>query len=280
MRTVGNVLSVLTVIVLVAGFGVVGCGKAPSAEESKAPVDKAPKSADKVAGDDKVDMGKVSYCIGFNLGKNAKTQDVTLDQAQFSEGLKAGLDGKAGKFNEEDTQKVMTAFQRDMMMKQMAKMKKAGDENKKKGEDFLAENKKKAGVVVTKTGLQYKVVKSGAGRTPKPTDTVTVNYKGSLIDGTEFDSSEKRGKPAVFQANEVIPGWTEALQLMKEGDKWQIVLPSDLAYGEQGASEVIGPNAVLVFDVELLKVEDTPKVEEPPKAPEPPKVDENKTAPK
>ena len=141
------------------------------------------------------------------------------------------------------------------MAKMQAKQAESGEKNLKAGELFLAENGKKEGVKTTASGLQYKVVKSGSGKTPAVTDTVKVHYHGTLIDGTVFDSSVDRGEPVTFPVNGVIPGWTEALQLMKEGDKWQLVIPSKLAYGENGAGGKIGPNAVLQFDVELLGIE-------------------------
>jgi FKBP-type peptidyl-prolyl cis-trans isomerase FklB len=146
----------------------------------------------------------------------------------------------------------MMAFQKEVMAKQAEVAKK----NKAEGEAFLAENKKKEGVKTTPSGLQYKVIKPGKGKKPKSSDTVTVNYRGTLIDGTEFDSSYKRGQPATFQVSGVIPGWTEALQLMEEGAKWQLFIPSNLAYGERGAGGVIGPNATLIFEVELISIQE------------------------
>jgi FKBP-type peptidyl-prolyl cis-trans isomerase FklB len=128
------------------------------------------------------------------------------------------------------------------------------EKNKKEGEEYLAENKKKEGIITTQSGLQYKVLKKGTGKIPKSTDTVTVNYRGTLIDGTEFDSSYRRGQPASFKVNGVIRGWTEALQLMKEGAKWQLYIPSNLAYGERGAGRNIGPNSTLIFEVELISI--------------------------
>jgi FKBP-type peptidyl-prolyl cis-trans isomerase FklB len=150
----------------------------------------------------------------------------------------------------------MNTFKEEMTKKQEEAMKKAAEKNKKDGAAFLAENKKKEGVVTLPSGLQYKIITQGTGNTPKATDTVTVNYRGSLVDGTEFDSSYKRGQPATFPVNGVIKGWTEALQLMKEGAKWQLFIPSDLAYGEKGAGNVIGPNATLIFDVELISAKE------------------------
>jgi FKBP-type peptidyl-prolyl cis-trans isomerase FklB len=147
------------------------------------------------------------------------------------------------------------AFQKEVVAKQEVKAKESADKNLKAGEAFLAENAKKEGVVTLPSGLQYKVIEAGSGKTPKASDTVTVNYRGTLIDGKEFDSSYKRGEPATFPVSGVIAGWTEALQLMKEGAKWQLVIPPGLAYGEKGAGPVIGPNSTLVFEVELIKVQ-------------------------
>jgi FKBP-type peptidyl-prolyl cis-trans isomerase len=154
----------------------------------------------------------------------------------------------------EDLQKTLMAKQQEQAAKQQEQAKVVSEKNKKDGEAFLAANKKKDGVVTMPSGLQYKVLVAGKGKSPKATDTVTVNYKGTLIDGTEFDSSYKRGKPASFPLNQVIPGWTEAVQLMKEGAKWELYVPSSLAYGERGAGANIGGNATLIFEVELLSI--------------------------
>jgi FKBP-type peptidyl-prolyl cis-trans isomerase FklB len=149
----------------------------------------------------------------------------------------------------------MEAFRKDMMEKMQSKQKLAGEKNLKEGDAFLAANAKKDGVKVLPSGLQYKVIKSGTGRTPKSTDTVKTHYHGTLIDGSVFDSSVERGEPATFAVNQVIAGWTEALQLMKEGDKWQLFIPARLAYGESARSAKIGPNSTLIFDIELLSIE-------------------------
>jgi FKBP-type peptidyl-prolyl cis-trans isomerase FklB len=151
-------------------------------------------------------------------------------------------------------QQVMQDFQKKMMAKQMAAREEGLGKNKAEGEKFLADNKKKEGIKTTASGLQYKVITAGTGKTPKATDTVKTHYRGTLINGTEFDSSYKRGEPAEFPVNGVIKGWTEALQLMKEGAKWQLFIPSELAYGERGAGRDIGPNSTLIFDIELISV--------------------------
>jgi len=153
---------------------------------------------------------------------------------------------------DQEIRETMTAFQKDMMAKRQA----LGEKNKKEGEAFLAENKKKPGVITLPSGLQYKILKAGTGKKPKPTDTVTVNYKGTLIDGTEFDSSYQRGKPATFPLSGIIPGWREALTLMQEGAKWEIYVPPNLAYGERSSGTVIGPNATLIFQIELVSIQE------------------------
>jgi FKBP-type peptidyl-prolyl cis-trans isomerase FklB len=158
--------------------------------------------------------------------------------------------------SEQEIRETMAVFQKEMMARQEELSKKLGEKNKKEGDVFLAENKKKDGVKTLPSGLQYKVVKAGTGKKPKLTDTVTTHYRGTLIDGTEFDSSYRRGQPATFPVNGVIPGWTEALQLMEEGAKWELFIPSNLAYGERGAGRDIGPHATLIFDIELITIQE------------------------
>ena len=204
---------------------------------------------------------RVSYSIGANIGGNFKRQEIDVDVKALAAGVTDALAGKTA-LTEAEMRDVMMAFQREMQTKMEAREKaleeqhaKAAPENLKKGEEFLAANAKKEGVKTTPSGLQYKVLKSGSGKTPKATDTVKTHYHGTLIDGTVFDSSVERGEPVSFPVNGVIPGWTEALQMMKEGDKWQLTVPSKLAYGERGAGDKIGPNTVLIFDVELIAIE-------------------------
>jgi FKBP-type peptidyl-prolyl cis-trans isomerase FklB len=199
---------------------------------------------------------KVSYIIGVDIGGNLKSRSIDIDPDLLLKGLKDGLAGNKPLLSETEIHEVMNTFKEEMAKKQEESMKKAAEKNKKDGDAFLAENKKKEGVVTLPSGLQYKIITEGTGNTPKATDTVTVNYRGSLVDGTEFDSSYKRGQPATFRVNGVIKGWTEALQLMKEGAKWQLFIPSDLAYGDKGAGNVIGPNATLIFDVELISAKE------------------------
>jgi len=199
---------------------------------------------------------RVSYAIGTDIGSKMKEQGLEIDPKALAAGLADAFAGKPA-LTPAEVGQTLTEFSKDMQSKMAAKQKVAGEENVKKGEAFLAANAKKDGVKSTASGLQYKVLKSGTGKTPKSSDTVKVHYHGTMIDGSVFDSSVDRGEPVSFPVGGVIPGWTEALQLMKEGDKWQIVIPSKIAYGEQGAGGKIGPNSVLVFDVELLAIEAT-----------------------
>ncbi len=192
---------------------------------------------------------KVSYSIGLNIGLNLKKQNVSINPDTFVLGLKDALAGKP-QMTDEQVKETMTAFEKEMIDKQKA----AGVKNGADGEKFLAENKKKEGVKATASGLQYKVVKEGTGAQPKETDTVIAHYRGTLIDGTEFDSSYKRGQPATFPVSGVIKGWTEALQMMKVGSKYQLFIPASLAYGERAVGPDIGPNSTLIFEVELLDV--------------------------
>lgn len=197
---------------------------------------------------------KVSYGIGMNIGMNLKRDGIDVDGNLLLKGLQDAISGGKTLMSEDEYAVTMNALQKDLMEKKAEATKKIAEKNKKEGETFLAENKKKEGVVALPSGLQYKVVKAGDGKTPAAADTVETHYRGTLIDGTEFDSSYKRGQTVTFPVGGVIPGWTEALQKMKVGDKWQLFVPSDLAYGERGAGREIGPNATLIFDVELISI--------------------------
>src|SRR5438874_7771621 len=193
---------------------------------------------------------KVSYSIGMQIGFNLARQKVDINPDILAAGIKDSIAGKP-QLTADQVKDVMAQFEKDMEQKQ----KQAGEKNKTEGAKLLEENKKKPGVKTTASGLEYKVEKEGSGPQPKPTDMVTVNYRGTLIDGTEFDSSYKRGQPATFPVTGVIKGWTEALQLMPVGSKWQLFIPSNLAYGEQARSAEIGPNATLLFELELISIE-------------------------
>jgi FKBP-type peptidyl-prolyl cis-trans isomerase FklB len=206
----------------------------------------------------KSEKDRLSYSMGVATGSQLKRQSVDVNADIFSKGLKDALSGGALMMTEKEVQDTLVNFQKDLAVKQAEKQKELAEKNKKDGEAFLAENMKKEGIKTLPSGLQYKVIKEGAGRTPKEADTVVTNYKGTLIDGSEFDSSYKRGQPATFPVKGVIKGWTEALQLMKEGSTWQLFVPADLAYGERGAGAVIGPNTTLIFEVELLSIKDAP----------------------
>ena len=197
---------------------------------------------------------KVSYAIGLDIGSTMKRQMIDVNDEILNAGIKDGLSGAKPRMTDEEVKEVMSTFQKEMMAKQAEVRKAAGEKNAAEGKKFLDENKTKEGVKTTASGLQYKVLKEGTGTPPKATDTVKVNYRGTTIDGKEFDSSYKRGEPATFPVNRVIKGWTEGLQLMKPGSKYQLFVPADLAYGERGAGADIGPNSTLVFDVELLEV--------------------------
>ena len=197
---------------------------------------------------------KVNYSIGMDIGNTLKRLSVDVNFDILVQGIRDVLSGNKTLLTAQESRDTIIAFQKEMTAKQTERIKELGEKNKKDGEAFLAENKKKEGVVTLPSGLQYKVIKEGTGDMPKPTDTVTTHYSGTLIDGTEFDSSYRRGQPATFKVNGVIPGWTEALQMMKAGSKWRLFVPPHLAYGERGTGRDIGPNATLIFDVELLSI--------------------------
>lgn len=199
---------------------------------------------------------KISYIIGMEMGANFKKQSIDIDPDILAKGIKDGLSGASPLLSQQEAREIMTAFEKEIRARQEAAQKAAGEKNKKEGEAFLAENKKKEGVKTLPSGLQYKVIKPGNGKKPQLTDTVTTHYRGTLIDGTEFDSSYRRGKPATFPVNGVIPGWKEALQLMEVGAKWQLFIPPNLGYAERGAGRVIGPHATLIFEVELISIQE------------------------
>ncbi|MBI2823171.1 MAG: FKBP-type peptidyl-prolyl cis-trans isomerase [Planctomycetia bacterium] len=191
---------------------------------------------------------KASYSLGYRIGSSFKKQGLPLDAQSVIKGLQDGIAGAKPPISEKEMEEILQAFQQQVATQ-------LPEKNKKEGDAFLAANAKKQGVKTTKSGLQYKVVKDGTGPVPKPTDTVKTHYRGTLLDGSQFDSSYDRGEPATFPVNKVIPGWTEALQLMKVGSKWQLFIPAELAYGPRGYPPDIGPNSTLVFDIELLGIE-------------------------
>nr|BCL64321.1 outer membrane protein MIP [Legionella pneumophila serogroup 3]BCL64674.1 outer membrane protein MIP [Legionella pneumophila serogroup 15] len=200
------------------------------------------------------DKDKLSYSIGADLGKNFKNQGIDVNPEAMAKGMQDAMSGAQLALTEQQMKDVLNKFQKDLMAKRTAEFNKKADENKVKGEAFLTENKNKPGVVVLPSGLQYKVINPGNGVKPGKSDTVTVEYTGRLIDGTVFDSTEKTGKPATFQVSQVIPGWTEALQLMPAGSTWEIYVPSGLAYGPRSVGGPIGPNETLIFKIHLISV--------------------------
>jgi len=202
----------------------------------------------------KTHQDTISYMIGRDIGKNMKTNDITVTPEIMFAGLKDGLNGIDSVFNEELTEQIMMAFQQEMMAKQQAKTSEEASAVKAAGDAFLADNKTKEGVIALPSGLQYKVIKEGEGENPKPEDIVEVHYTGTLTDGTVFDSSVERGEPIKFPLNGVIPGWTEGVQLMKPGAKYMFYIPSALAYGDKSTGPIPG-GSVLIFEVELLSIE-------------------------
>lgn len=206
----------------------------------------------------KTQKEKLSYAIGMEMGKGVKSQGLDVDPALLVQGLNDAISGGKSLMSEEELRQVISALQQDIRQKQAQAQQAAAAENKAKGDAFLAENGKKEGVVVLPDGLQYKILTAGQGKKPAESDTVLCNYTGSFLDGTEFDSSAKAGKPVPFEVKNVIPGFREVLQLMPVGSKWQVVVPSNLAYGERGAGGVIGPNATLIFEVELVSIQSAP----------------------
>ena len=229
---------------------------------------------------------KASYAIGMNIGKNLKKDSVEVDPAVLYRALKDAYTGSKLLLTDEEAKTALTVLQTEVRAKEEAKTKAAAVENKKTGEAFLAANKAKEGVVTLPSGLQYKIIKAGDGPKPTAEDTVLCHYRGALVDNTEFDSSYKRGEPMKIPVGGVIKGWTEAIQLMPVGSKWQLFIPSDLAYGERGApGSPIGPNSTLVFEVELISIEPKAAPKEQPKeapkeAPKAQPTEQPKTPPK
>ena len=202
----------------------------------------------------KTDKDKASYAVGLNVGKNLAKESIDVDPAIVEQGIKDAMAGGKTLMTDEEVKAAMTALKATAQKNQEAKMAQAGDANKKEGDAFLAANKAKDGVVTLPSGLQYKILTAGTGAKPTAADTVICNYKGTLINGKEFDASSKHGGPATFPVSGVIKGWTEALQLMPVGSKWQLFIPPDLAYGQRGAGGDIGPGATLIFELELVSI--------------------------
>lgn len=249
--------------------------KSPAAPAAKAPAtapgqaQQAP-SANAQAPESafKTQKEKVSYALGMEMGKGVKSQQIDVDPEIMMKGLKDGLSDAKPEMSEEELRQVITSVQQEIRQKQIQEREAAANENKTQGETFMAENAKKEGVVALPDGLQYKILTAGQGKKPAETDTVLCNYRGTFLNGTEFDSSARAGKPVPFEVKNVIPGFREALQLMPVGSKWQLFVPSNLAYGERGAANVIGPNATLIFEVELVGIQaQTPSSSGPDKPP-------------
>lgn len=201
------------------------------------------------------DDQKASYGIGLNMGNQLVAAKGHLDMAAFQKGIEDALAEREQAVSQEDIQSAIQAFSKKVTEEQQAERTAAGEKNKKEGEAFLAQNGQKEGVITTESGLQYEVLQEGSGPKPTKDDQVKINYKGTLIDGKTFDSSYDRGEPVVFPVGGLIPGFTEALELMSVGSKYRVVIPSDLAYGEQGAGQDVGPNATLIFEIELLEIQ-------------------------
>ena len=225
--------------------------KVPQGASSKVAQGSATKSGNAML---QTKKDRASYALGMNFGSGLKAQSSELDSAMVLRGLKDVLAGKT-LLTQDQERAALAELQADMQKQTEAKMQQLGEANQKEGESFLAANKTKAGVVTLASGLQYKILKEGTGPKPSASDTVVCNYRGTLVNGKEFDSSYRHGQPASFPVGGVIRGWTEALQLMPVGSKWELFLPSDLAYGQRGAGPDIGPNATLIFEVELLSIQ-------------------------
>jgi FKBP-type peptidyl-prolyl cis-trans isomerase FklB len=203
----------------------------------------------------KTQKEKTSYAVGAQMGMDMKKYRMDVDPDAVAKGFRDAYTGGKLLLNDREMSQTLADAQKQMAARSADVIKADAEKNRREGEAFLARNKTGEGVKTLPDGLQYKVIEAGTGRTPRPTDMVVVNYRGTFVDGTEFDSSYRRGQPVVFPVNRVIKGWAEALQLMKVGSKWQLVIPPQLAYGPQGAPPAIGPNETLIFELELLSIQ-------------------------
>lgn len=224
------------VVMAILGFSILGC----SPEKKQVTV--------------QTQEEKVSYAIGLDIGKDIQNQSLGLDQELLIEGIKDGLSGNKPLIANQEIEQTRTNFLKTRQVGIENEQARIAEWNLQEGKAFLAENSAKDGVVTLPSGLQYKIIKPGTGISPKAEDNVKVHYRGYFLDGAEFENSYTQERPAVFPLKRVIPGWTEALQLMKEGAKWELFVPSDLAYGERGAGQKIGPNRTLIFEIELLDI--------------------------
>ena len=230
----------LTSLAVAAGILLAACGPKPAEKQETGAL--------------ATDEQKISYIMGVNVGSQMKADDFKLDKPAFMSGIEDMMAGKKPRLSNDEAMTIVKNFQEKQQAQREEAQKVAAEKNLTEGKKYLEENAKKEGVKVTNSGLQYRVITAGTGATPAADDTVEVHYRGTLLDGTEFDSSYARNKTETFGVSQVIPGWVEALQLMKEGDKWALAIPPDLAYGPGGSGNAIGPNQVLLFDVELIKV--------------------------
>lgn len=240
-------------ILIAAGVSVCSSGFAQNAASKKPQKTEVAEPKSNPVPESKVD--KLSYAIGVNFARQFQSQKIEINPEMLYSAVKSIVSGANPLMSDEQVMNTLQEFEKEMQEKMKGEMKKAAQDNIDKGKAWLAENKKKKGVTELPSGLQYEVIKNGSGESPKIDSKVTTHYSGTLIDGTEFDSSIKRGEPATFPVNGVIKGWTEALQLMKPGAKWKLYIPSDLAYGDAGQPPSIGPGETLIFEVELISVQ-------------------------
>jgi FKBP-type peptidyl-prolyl cis-trans isomerase len=246
---------VLAGLVLVPAYWLMAAEK-PAAKQATGMHEAAKAPASQPGGDAfKSDKERVSYSLGMRLASGMKSQNMDLDIDKIAQAMKDVMADRKTLLTEPEAQQVLQTWSIKMREEYQKKQAELGEKNAEEGKKFLEENKKKEGIKTTASGLQYQVLKSGSGPSPKASDKVKVHYKGTLINGTQFDSSIDRGEPATFEVDKVIKGWTEAMQMMKVGDKWKLFIPSELAYGSRGNMRTIPPNSTLIFEVELLGIE-------------------------
>jgi len=268
LKTLTRMSYVVAASALLLASAVAQQSAAPQQSSAAKPAAASPAQTSSASDALPTEKDKVSYAIGMNIGKGVHRDGIEIDPELLLRGLKDGMAGGKMLLTDEQAQAAIQELQGQVMQKREAARKQAEETNKKEGEAFLAANKSKPGVVTLPSGLQYKILKEGTGPKPAATDSVVCNYRGTLINGTEFDSSYKGGKPITFPVNGVIKGWTEAVQLMPVGSKWQLFIPPDLAYGARGAGDAIGPDETLIFEVELVSIQ--PKTQQNQQSPQNP----------